>query len=219
MVSCQPVVGGPMDDDDTVCRLARAALAGGAAGLRIEGARRVARVRAQTDAPVIGLVKRDLPDSPVRITPWLEDIAALARAGAHIIAVDATRRVRPASLPDQLQAIHAAGALAMADCADETDALAAHALGFDLLGSTLSGYTGEAVPALPDIELVQRLSRRGLRVMAEGRYHRPDQVRTAFAVGAFAVTVGTAITRTELITGWFVQAAAHPPQIGVNPGQ
>ena len=43
----------------------------------------------------IGLIKRDLPDSPVRITPFLEDVAALAAAGAAIIAVDATDRPRP----------------------------------------------------------------------------------------------------------------------------
>ena len=44
-------------------------------------------VRALTDAPIIGLVKRDLADSAVRITPFAQDVADLANAGADIITV------------------------------------------------------------------------------------------------------------------------------------
>ena len=146
IVSCQPVPGGPMDRADMVVGFALAALAGGARGLRIESAAYVAAVRTATDAPIIGLVKRDLPDSPVRITPFLSDAAALAAAGADIIAFDATRRPRPAGVAKLVQAIHAGGRVAMADCSDEGDARAAHAAGAEILGSTLSGYTGGPEP-------------------------------------------------------------------------
>ena len=95
IVSCQPVKGGAMDRAEMVVGFALAALDGGAAALRIESADYVAAVRAATDRPIIGLVKRDLPDSPVRITPWIEDVDALAKAGADIIAYDATGRERP----------------------------------------------------------------------------------------------------------------------------
>ena len=77
VVSCQPVEGGPLDDDDVVCRLARAAVDGGAAGLRVAGASRVRRVRGAVEVPVIGIVKRDLKDSAVRITPHLQDVQDL----------------------------------------------------------------------------------------------------------------------------------------------
>ncbi|MGB6086205.1 MAG: N-acetylmannosamine-6-phosphate 2-epimerase, partial [Parvibaculum sp.] len=77
-----------MDRADMVVGFALAALDGGAAALRIESADYVAAVRAATDRPIIGLVKRDLDDSPVRITPWIEDVDALAQAGADIIAYD-----------------------------------------------------------------------------------------------------------------------------------
>ncbi|MDI4632407.1 putative N-acetylmannosamine-6-phosphate 2-epimerase [Pelomonas sp. V22] len=206
VVSCQPVEKGPLDDDEVVLRLAQAALHGGACAVRIEGAARVARVRQGISAPVIGIVKRDLPDSPVRITPLQEDVQALVAAGADVIAVDATARQRPDSVRDLLVAIHASGAVAMADCSSLDDARAAAALGFDIVGTTLSGYTGGEVPAEPDYELLAALSREHPRVMAEGRYNTPEQAAKAITLGAWAVTVGTAITRTESVASWFSSA-------------
>lgn len=203
VVSCQPLDGGPMDDDATVARTAQAAVAGGARALRIEGARRLAVVRRAVPVPIIGIVKRDLPDSPVRITPWLSDVQALADAGADIIAVDGTQRERPESLEKLLLAIRATGALAMADCSNLQDALAAHALGYDIVGTTLSGYTGGDIPDEPDYVLLKTLAQQLPRVMAEGRINRPEQAREAIELGAWAVTVGTAITRTEVVTEWF----------------
>lgn len=206
VVSCQPVDGGPMDRPEIVAALALAALAGGAAGVRVEGVANLRAVRAATAAPVIGIVKRDLGDSPVRITPFLEDVDALAGAGADMIAVDATDRPRPVVVAGLLGRIRAAGRLAMADCADEGEARAARALGFDVLGSTLSGYTGGPVPEGADLALVGRLRGLGGFVMAEGRINRPEDAAAALAAGADAVTVGTAITRTEVVTGWFARA-------------
>ncbi|MFN6887679.1 N-acetylmannosamine-6-phosphate 2-epimerase, partial [Proteus mirabilis] len=58
------------------------------------------------DVPIIGIVKRDLPDSPVRITPWLNDIEALAAAGADIIAFDGTDRLRPVPVKALLEHVH-----------------------------------------------------------------------------------------------------------------
>ena len=80
VVSCQPVPGGPMDRPEIVSALGLAALAGGAAGLRVEGAANLRAMRSATGAPVIGLIKRDLVDSDVRITPLLNDVDDLAQA-------------------------------------------------------------------------------------------------------------------------------------------
>jgi putative N-acetylmannosamine-6-phosphate epimerase len=207
VVSCQPVPDGPMDRPEIVAALGLASLAGGAAGLRIEGAANLRAMRSATDAPVIGLIKRDLVGSDVRITPLLSDIDDLAQAGAGIIAVDATQRSRPVPVAYLLARVRAHGCLAMADCASEEDARAAHEMGFDILGSTLSGYTGGSVPDEPDLRLVAALRGIGGFVMAEGRYNRPEDVARARRHGADAVTVGTAITRTEIVTSWFVHAA------------
>lgn len=203
IASCQPVEAGPLDRTEIVVALAEASLAGGAAGLRIEGAERVRAVRQVTDAPIIGIVKRDLVDSPVRISPWPEDIDALADAGADIIAFDATDRVRPYAAAHLFERVRAAGRLAMADCSNLDDGAAAAAMGCDFIATTMSGYTGGPVPPGPDFELVKQFAARGYRVMAEGRYNTPALAAAAIACGAHAVTVGSALTRLEHIVSWF----------------
>lgn len=224
VVSCQPVPAGPMDRPETVAAFALAALAGGAVGLRIEGVANVRAVRAVTDVPIIGLIKRDLTDSPVRITPFLQDVADLAEAGADVIAYDATDRPRPVPCDVLVAAIHARGRLAMADCSTEAEGLAARGMGVAILGSTMSGYTGDVVPDAPDLPLVAALARMGAFVIAEGRYHAPDQAAQAIARGADAVVVGSAITRTEHVTEWFAgairaaRAVADRPVLSVDLG-
>jgi len=206
VVSCQPVDNGPMDRDEIVVALAAAAAAGGAGGVRIEGAARVAAVRAALRLPIIGIVKRDLDDSPVRITPWLSDVDDLANAGADVIAVDATARQRPVTVTALLARIKSHGVLAMADCSNVEEALGAEAMEFDIVGTTLSGYVGGVVPDAPDLEFIRAIAGRVQRVMAEGRLNTPEQAAAAVEAGAWAVTVGTAITRTEVVTGWFANA-------------
>jgi len=209
IVSCQPVPGGAMDDAGSVVGFARAALDAGAGGLRIESAPYVAAVRAAVTAPIIGLVKRDLGDSPVRITPFVGDVEALAEAGADIVAFDATDRPRPAPVADLVDAIHARGRLAMADCATVEDARGALAAGADLVGSTLSGYAGGPEPVEPDLALVAALRALTPHVVAEGRLRTPEQAAAAVRAGAAAVVVGSAITRPEHVTSWFGEAVAR----------
>jgi len=207
IVSCQPVDNGPMDDDDTVVRYAKAVIAGGAEGLRIEGAARLAKVRqALPNALIIGIVKRDLNDSPVRITPYSLDVIHLANAGADIIAIDATHRSRPEPIIQLLAKIHQLGKISMADCSCEADAKFAFEAGVDIIGTTLSGYTGEETPELPDLPLLAALTKKYPRVMAEGRINTPALYAQAKKLGAWGITVGTAITRVEVITQGFSQA-------------
>lgn len=206
IVSCQPVTGGPMDHADTIVRLALAARDGGAKGLRIEGAANVAAVSAACTLPIVGIIKRDLDVSPVRITPFVEDVVALAKSGATIIAVDATARTRPVPVEVLLGAIRAHGCLAMADIATADEALDAARIGFDILGTTLSGYTGGPIPVRPDLALVEICATLGKSVVAEGRYHSPALAAEAIRCGAMAVCVGSAITRTEHVTSWYADA-------------
>ncbi len=151
-------------------------------------------------------MKRDLANYPIRITPFVQDVIDLANAGADVIAVDGTQRARPETLVSLLQVIRAQGAVAMADCSCLDDAIAAHELGFDIIGTTLSGYTGGVTPIEPDYDFLTQLARRVPRVMAEGRFNHPEQAMRAIQLGAWAVTVGTAITRTEVVTEWFTKA-------------
>lgn len=206
IVSCQPVPGGPMDDAHSVVGFALAALAGGATGLRIESLDYVRAVRAATAAPIIGIVKQDRTDTAIRITPTPDLAAALCEAGADIVAFDATRRPRPASIADLIATIRQHGRLAMADCADIEDAREALTAGADFVGSTMSGYTGSAVPAGPDYELLTAMRRLTPHVIAEGRIHTPAQAAEALRRGASCVVVGSALTRTEHATAWFRSA-------------
>jgi putative N-acetylmannosamine-6-phosphate epimerase len=209
VVSCQPVTGGPMDRVEIVVALALAARDGGAAGLRIEGAANVAAVRAACDLPILGLIKRDLADSPVRITPFLDDVTALADAGADVIAFDATDRLRPVPVADLLARTRRHGRLAMADCSTLEECTVAAGLGVDVVGTTMSGYTGGPVPAEPDLDLVRAAAARlEVPVVAEGRFNTPASAAAAIGAGAFCVVVGSAITRTEHVTGWFADAVA-----------
>ncbi|MCR1837337.1 N-acetylmannosamine-6-phosphate 2-epimerase [Rodentibacter caecimuris] len=206
IASCQPVDDGPMDKPEIVAAMAQASVVGGAAGLRIEGVENLKATRPTVNVPIIGIVKRDLPDSPVRITPFLNDIEDLANAGADIIAVDGTHRPRPVELESAVKKIHELGCLAMADCSNLEEGLHCQTLGFDIIGSTMSGYTGGTVPEEPDYQLVKDLKAAGCRVMAEGRYNSPELAKTAIEIGADFVTVGSALTRLEHIVGWFAEA-------------
>ncbi|PSW19930.1 N-acetylmannosamine-6-phosphate 2-epimerase [Photobacterium sanctipauli] len=203
VASCQPVDDGPMDSPEIVSAMAQAAVAGGAAGLRIEGIANLKAVRKNVSVPIIGIVKRDLEGTDVRITPYLEDVRALQQAGADIIAIDATDRVRPESVEALVAEIHKLGCIAMADCATYEEGMHCKQLGVEIIGSTLSGYTGGEVPSEPDFALVKQLAESGCEVMAEGRYNTPELARMAIESGAFCVTVGSAITRIEHICQWF----------------
>jgi N-acetylmannosamine-6-phosphate 2-epimerase/N-acetylmannosamine kinase len=206
IVSCQPVPGGPMDNAECVVGFALAALAGGAAALRIESLPYLRAVRQATTAPIVGIIKQDRDDTPVRITPLVEQALALADAGADVVAFDATRRPRPASVPELIGAIRARGKLTMADCSDLDDARKALAAGVDLVGSTLSGYTGGPMPEDPDFALIAAMRELTPHVIAEGRIRTPGQAAEALRRGAWSVVVGSAITRTEHATGWFREA-------------
>lgn len=204
--SCQPVDDGPMDKPEIVAAMAQASVIGGAAGIRIEGVENLKATRPTVNVPIIGIVKRDLPDSPIRITPFLQDIEDLALVGADIIAVDGTNRVRPVTLESAVKKIHELGCLAMADCSNLEEGLYCQKLGFDIIGSTMSGYTGGAIPEEPDYQLVKDLKAAGCKVMAEGRYNSPELAKTAIEIGADFVTVGSALTRLEHIVSWFANA-------------
>ncbi|QDY70442.1 N-acetylmannosamine-6-phosphate 2-epimerase [Qingshengfaniella alkalisoli] len=208
IASCQPVDDGPMDRPEIVAAMAQAAVAGGAAGLRIEGLENLRATRAHVNVPIIGIVKRNLPDSPVRITVTVRDAQELLEAGADIVAYDATRRPRSDRREDIVAAILDGGAIAMADCSTVEDAQTAMAEGATIIGTTLSGYTDETAgdDDAPDFGLIREFRRLDSFVMAEGRFNSPDLAKKAIAAGADAVTVGSALTRLEVVTGWFAEA-------------
>jgi N-acylglucosamine-6-phosphate 2-epimerase len=208
IVSIQPEPGSPLDTPETVALFARCAVANGAVGVRIEGGVRIAAVRAVVAVPIVGLVKRSYPGFEPYITPTERELDEVAAAGAEIIAFDATARPRPTGLDvaASVAAIDARGAAAMADCATAEEMRHAAAAGAAIVATTLCGYTGDTRGArLPALDLLAAAG--GAFVIAEGGVATPDDVRRAFAAGAAAVVVGTAISNVDALVRSFAQAA------------
>lgn len=213
IVSCQAPPGGPLDSPAILAAFARCAEMEGAVGIRANSGPNIAAIRAAVRLPIIGIRKRETPGYAVYITPEWSDAREVYEAGAQIIALDATARPRPG--PEDFaaltQRIHAElGAAVMADVSTLEEGIAAVQAGADLVATTLSGYTGETQHRKstgPDLELVRQLARAvHVPVICEGRVQTPEQARAALDAGAWAVVVGTAITRPDWITAQYVAA-------------
>ena len=210
IVSCQARDDNPLRGPDFMRAMALAAAQGGALGIRAEGVADIAAIRAALALPIIGLIKRTDPGFDVYITPDFTAAKAVAEAGADVIAIDATNRPRSGGdLAGLIARIHCElGKPVMADLATLAEALAAEAAGADYIGTTMAGYTADTAHRKtgPDLELLSSLVRHCRRpIIAEGRYDTPDLAAAAFAEGAYAVVVGTAISNPREITRRFVK--------------
>jgi len=209
IVSVQAYAESVLDTPATIALLARCAVANGAVGVRIESATRIAAVRAAVDVPIVGIIKHAYPGFEPYITTTRDEIAAVAAAGAEIVAFDGTARARfgAATVPVLVAAAHAQGCLAMADCATEEDARTATTAGADMIATTLAGYTAETRGRdLPAIDLLAAMAARHPFAVCEGGIATPEDARRAFTGGAAAVVVGTAITNVDALVRRFAQA-------------
>lgn len=211
IVSCQALEDEPLHSSFIMSKMALAAKAGGAAGIRANSVKDIQAIKEVCDLPLIGIIKRDYPDSDVYITPTNQEVTELLTTEAEIIALDATKRKRPQEerLKDLIQQIHAADRLAMADVSTFEEALAAEKDGFDIVSTTLAGYTEYSRKTeTPDFELLKEIvDHVNIPVIMEGHTDRPEQVTKALEIGAYAVVVGSIITRPQLITARYVAAA------------
>ncbi|GAA1533595.1 MULTISPECIES: N-acetylmannosamine-6-phosphate 2-epimerase [Brevibacterium] len=210
IVSAQAYPGEPMRDPRTTAQVAASVVAGGAAAVRVQGLSDIQATRSAVETPVIGLWKDGA--SEVVITPTYQHAYAVALAGAHVVALDGTRRQRPdgLTLTETIDRLHEeTNALVMADCGSLDDARSATEAGADFIGTTLAGYSGERPKTTgPDLELLQQIreAELGPMLVGEGRIHSPSDAASVLAAGAEAVVVGTAITHPATITSWFVDA-------------
>jgi N-acylglucosamine-6-phosphate 2-epimerase len=212
IVSVQAEPNSLLRSTESIVLLARVAERNGAAGLRVEGVDRLRAVRAAVAVPIIGLVKRSHAGFDPYITSTAAEVAEVAGTGAEIVAFDATARAHPdgASVNELAGAAHAAGCLAMADCATIADARAAIAAGCDLVATTLAGYAaGTKGRSLPAIDIVEAIRSEHAFVVCEGGIGSPEAAQAAFAAGASAIVVGTAITNIDALVRRFVLAAGQ----------
>lgn len=207
IVSCQAQPSEPLHGAAHMAAMARAAVAGGGIAVRCESPSDIRAIRAAVAVPLIGLWKQG--SQGVMITPTLDAARAVVEAGADCVAIDATARARPFSVAEMVAMIH--GQLerpVLADVSSLEEGVAAVAAGADAVAPTLAGYVGDAPPPQgPDWALLSALvARLRVPVIMEGRVWTPDEAAQALALGAWAVVVGSAITRPQLITRRFADA-------------
>ncbi|HHV31855.1 N-acetylmannosamine-6-phosphate 2-epimerase [Caproiciproducens sp. LBM24188] len=210
IVSCQALENEPLHSSFIMSRMALAAFQGGAVGIRANTPSDIIEIKKTVNLPVIGLYKVNYNDSEVYITPTMQEIDALVQAGPEIIAMDATKRMRPGhrtlseffkevrqKYPDQLF---------MADTSCYEEGVQAQELGFDLVGTTLCSYTEYTKGTkIPDYTLMkQYVDTLSIPIIAEGGIWTPEQLKSALDTGVWAAVVGTAITRPQSITERFV---------------
>ncbi|MEP9308310.1 N-acetylmannosamine-6-phosphate 2-epimerase [Enterobacter cloacae] len=214
VVSCQALENEPLHSPFIMSRMALAARQGGAAAIRANSVVDIEAIKEQVTLPVIGIIKREYPDSEVYITATMKEVDELMTVSPAIIALDATDRARPggeslATLVTRIRTRYPS-VLLMADIATVDEAVTAQALGFDCVGTTLYGYTAQtAGHALPDDDcqfLKAVLAAVTVPVVAEGNVDTPERAARCLALGAHMVVVGGAITRPQQITERFMAA-------------
>lgn len=212
IVSCQALEGEPFYGSDYMTRFAIAAEMGNAVGIRANTPQDIRAIKQVSHLPLIGLWKQEYSGSDVYITPTLQEIEGVIAAGADIVAMDATSRARPdgkslADIVNEIRQKHDQ-VLLMADVSTVAEGEEAEKIGFDLISTTLSGYTDYSPQSEePDIQLVADLSRKvSIPVLAEGKIYSPEQATECLQAGAYAVVIGGAITRPQLITKKFTDA-------------
>ncbi|NLA83388.1 MAG: N-acetylmannosamine-6-phosphate 2-epimerase [Clostridiales bacterium] len=216
IVSCQALPEEPLHSSYIMSRMAYAAMLGGASGIRANTVSDIKAIKETVNLPIIGIIKKDYPDSDVYITPTMDEVDELVKADVDVIAMDATSRRRPGgkTIAEIFPAIRRKypDQLFMADCATYSDAVQAKELGFDIIGTTLCGYTPETRDiSIPDLNLIEKLcSTLDMPIIAEGGIWSPETLTEVMSIpGIFAAVVGSAITRPMEITKRFVRAIRH----------
>lgn len=214
IVSCQALPQEPLHSSFIMGRMARAAKEGGAAGIRANTKEEIKEIQEVTGLPIIGIVKRDYPDSAVYITPTMKEIEELMEVKPEIVAIDATGALRPGNVTladffHQIKEKYPEQKL-MADCSTIEEALLADELGFDFIGTTMVGYTPQSKGLKieeNDFEILRTILKKVKHpVIAEGNVNSPEKAKRVIELGSYAVVVGSSITRPQLITKGYAEA-------------
>lgn len=208
IVSCQALPDEPLHSSYIMGRMAYAALVGGASGIRANTVADIKEIKTTVNLPIIGIIKEQYGENPVYITPTLKEIDKLVEEGVDVIAIDGTKRERPdgKTLDELMKEVRAKypNQLFMADISCVEEAVHCEELGFDIVGTTLVGYTEYTKGNDPLTELEKVVKAVKIPVIGEGNLDTPAKARKALELGAYAVVVGGAITRPQQITRKFV---------------
>lgn len=214
IVSCQALEQEPLytEAGGIMPLMAKAAAQSGAVGIRANSVRDITQIKEVVNLPIIGIIKKDYPNTPMYITVTMQEVDALVSCGVDILALQGTSALRPdgKTAPEFIRAVKVKypKQLIMADIATLDEAMDCAAAGADFVGTTMRGYTPETEGINDiDFDFLRELSAVcPAKVIAEGHIHFPEQAAKALACGAFALVVGGAITRPAEITARFVSA-------------
>lgn len=213
IVSCQALENEELFGDGIMTKMARAALNGGADYIRTSQLHNINdMMKSLPNVKIIGLIKKEYVGSDVYITPTIKELDDLIETGVHVIAIDATLRHRPKeSLEEQVAYFNKhkqEHQLLMADCSNENDVINADKLGFDIIGTTMRGYTADT-KGRSNIEnnyeflrIAKSLTTKYL--IGEGGLNTPLDAKSALDI-CDGVVVGSAITRPKFITEQFTK--------------
>jgi len=210
IVSCQALEDEPLHSSFIMAKMAYAAMLGGAVGIRSNSGKDIREIKKTVELPIIGISKRVYEGYSVFITPTMMEVKEVVEAGAHIVAIDATARKRPdnLTLEDFFMEIKKRypQIIIMGDISTVEEGIMCERLGFDLVGTTLRGYTEDTKGMeLPDFNFLRELlNKLSIPVIAEGGIWTPEQLKRAMEMGAYSAVIGTAITRPMEITKRFV---------------
>ncbi|MEH7246794.1 N-acetylmannosamine-6-phosphate 2-epimerase [Neobacillus niacini] len=211
IVSCQALEAEPLFGSETMGKMALAAKKGGAVGIRANTGIDIIEIKKAVSLPIIGLVKQNYEDSEIYITPTIKEVDEVIRAGADIIAFDATNRIRPngQTITDFVEAVKEKypNQLLMGDISTLEEGIFAADLGVDMISTTLCGYTPytSQYHSFNKDLLTNLVNETNIPIVAEGRIDTPELAAECIRLGAYAVVVGSAITRPQEITKRFVQ--------------
>lgn len=197
IVSCQALEDEPLHSSFIMGRMAYAAFVGGASGIRANTVVDIQEIKKNVELPIIGIIKKQYGDNQVYITPTMTEIEALVAEGVDVIALDGTKRERPdgRTLEDLMKEAKTKypNQMFMADISCVEEAVEAQRVGFDIVGTTLVGYTEYTKGNDPLTELEKVVKAVSIPVIGEGNLDTPAKARKALEVGAYAVVVGLSL--------------------------
>lgn len=211
IVSCQALSNEPLYSSFIMGRMAYAAKLGGASAIRANSVVDIKEIKKTTNLPIIGIIKEDYDDSPVFITPTRKEIDDLIKEKVDVIAMDATDRIRPngKNLEDFFIEIRKdyPNQIFMADCSNIEEAIFAEKIGFDIVSTTLCGYTQYTEGTkLPNYKLINDMIEKiNTTIIVEGGiWEREDFVKIMNMDKIHSVVIGGAITRPMEITQYYL---------------
>ena len=138
IVSCQALETEPLytKEGGVMPLMAKAAAMSGAVGIRANTVRDITQIKQVVDLPVIGIIKKDYPGTPMYITVTMKEVDELVACGVDILAVQGTGALRPdgSTSAEFIRAIKAKypDQLLMADCDNFENAMLCAEAGADL---------------------------------------------------------------------------------------